>query len=71
MFTLKSMNKQLISLQLGLREFGLKPIEWKIIKKDKTRFLIQHKDESDFYFIGEVTSQNLNHWKFIQLSGLH
>ena len=33
MFNLLSANTQLMSLQLGLREFGLHPVEWRIIKK--------------------------------------
>lgn len=66
----KSTQKQLLSLQLGLTHFGLQPVDWNIIRQDSSRFVIQNKDESDFYFIGEVKKQNHNDWNYIRLAGL-
>lgn len=65
-----SANKQLVSLQLGLREFGLQPVEWRVIQKTKSRFVIQSLNAEDFYFIGEVKSTDDNQWQFIQVAGL-
>ncbi len=65
-----SANKQLVSLQLGLREFGLQPLEWRVIQKTKSRFVIQSLNAEDFYFIGEVKSTDDNQWQFIQVAGL-
>lgn len=65
-----SSNEQLVSLQLGLREFGLQPREWHIIKKSKSRFVIRSVTEEDFYFVGEVKNQNDSQWRFIQVAGL-
>lgn len=70
MFTLKSISHQLISLQLGLREFGLIPNEWRIIKKSDSRFVIQSATEENLYFVGEVKSDNIKKWHYIQLAGL-
>ena len=70
MFKLLSANTQLMSLQLGLREFGLHPVEWRIIKKTKSRFVIQSTTESNLYFIGEVKNDNAKQWRYIQLAGL-
>lgn len=63
-------NKQLVSLQLGLREFGLQPIDWRIIKQSKSRFMIQNLTAEDIYFIGEVKSSDDTKWSFIQVAGL-
>ena len=65
-----SANKQLVSLQLGLSEFGLKPVDWRIVKKSNSRFVILSLTEEDFYFIGEVKNTNDNQWLFIQVAGL-
>lgn len=63
-------NTQLVSLQLGLREFGLQPVDWRVIKKSKSRFVIQSTTAEDFYFIGEVQIKNNHQWRFIQVAGL-
>ncbi|AZZ35886.1 hypothetical protein CIK05_03445 [Bdellovibrio sp. qaytius] len=63
-------NKQLVSLQLGLSEFGLQPTDWRVIRKTKSRFVIQSLNSEDFYFIGEVKNSNDNQWQFIQVAGL-
>lgn len=65
-----SANTQLISLQLGLREFGLQPVDWRVIKKTKSRFVIQSATAEDFYFVGEVKSENTKQWRYIQVAGL-
>lgn len=65
-----SANTQLVSLQLGLREFGLQPVDWHVIKKSKSRFVIQSTTTEDFYFIGEVQDKNSHQWRFIQVAGL-
>ncbi len=65
-----SANTQLVSLQLGLREFGLQPVDWRVVKKSKSRFVIQSITAEDFYFIGEVQDKNSNQWRFIQVAGL-
>lgn len=65
-----SANTQLVSLQLGLREFGLQPVDWRVVKKSKSRFVIQSTTAEDFYFIGEVQDKNSNQWRFIQVAGL-
>jgi len=70
MFKFLSANTQLVSLQLGLREFGLQPVDWRVIKKSKSRFVIQSATAEDFYFIGEVKDGNSNQWRFIQVAGL-
>ncbi|MES2801740.1 MAG: hypothetical protein V4654_04565 [Bdellovibrionota bacterium] len=70
MLNFLSANTQLVSLQLGLREFGLQPIDWRVIKKSKSRFVIQSTTAEDFYFIGEVQVTNSNQWRFIQVAGL-
>lgn len=70
MFNLLSANTQLMSLQLGLREFGLHPVEWRIIKKTKSRFVIQSTTEDNLYFVGEVKNDNSKQWRYIQLAGL-
>lgn len=70
MFNFLSVNTQLVSLQLGLREFGLQPVDWRVIKKSKSRFVIQSTTAEDFYFIGEVKDGNTNQWRFIQVAGL-
>lgn len=70
MFNFLSSTNQLMSLQLGLREFGLQPTEWRIIKKTKSRFVIQSASETNFYFIGEVKDNNTKEWRYIQLAGL-
>lgn len=70
MFNFLPTRSQLMSLQLGLREFGLQPIEWRIIKKTKSRFVIQSTTEENLYFIGEVKDNNSKQWRYIQLAGL-
>jgi len=70
MFKFLSANKQLVSLQLGLSEFGLKPVDWRVVKKTKSRFVIQSLTAEDFYFIGEVKSSNDSQWQFIRVAGL-
>lgn len=70
MFNLLPIKTQLMSLQLGLREFGLQPVEWRIIKKSKSRFVIQSTTESNLYFVGEVKTDNSRQWRYIQLAGL-
>ena len=70
MFNLLPIKTQLMSLQLGLREFGLQPVEWRIIKKSKSRFVIQSTTESNLYFVGEVKNDNSKQWRYIQLAGL-
>lgn len=61
---------QMISLQLGLREFGLLPHEWRIIKKSKSRFIIQSATEDELYFVGMIDATNFKKWRSIQLAGL-
>lgn len=70
MFNFMTASTQLMSLQLGLREFGLHPVEWRIIKKTKSRFVIQSTTENNLYFIGEVRTDNTKQWRYIQLAGL-
>lgn len=70
MFSFTPTKTQLMSLQLGLREFGLQPIEWRIIKKTKSRFVIQSTTEENLYFVGEVKDDNTKQWRYIQLAGL-
>lgn len=70
MFKFLSANTQLVSLQLGLREFGLQPVDWRLIKKSESQFVIQSTTAEDFYFVGEVKSENSNQWRFIQVAGL-
>jgi hypothetical protein len=70
MFNFKLTNTQLISLQLGLREFGLQPTDWRIIKKSKSRFVIESATENNFYFVGEVQNDNIKKWRYIQLAGI-
>lgn len=71
MLSFTTTKAQLMSLQLGLREFGLQPVDWRIIKRTKSKFVIQSAHESDLYFIGEVKNDNLKQWKYIQLAGLY
>lgn len=40
------------NLQKQLKEFGLNPTDWDLIKKSKNDFLIQNKEDSDFKFLG-------------------
>lgn len=70
MFNFTPTKKQLMSLQLGLREFGLQPVEWRIIKKTESRYMIQSTTENNLYFIGEVKDDNTKEWRYIQLAGL-
>lgn len=62
--------QQLLGLQLGLTEFGLRPTEWQIVQKNSQKFMIQNTDENNFYFIGEVQPTNKNKWKSIRLASL-
>lgn len=71
MFNFNTNANQLMSLQLGLKEFGLKPIEWRVIKKTDSKFVIQSTDATDFYFVGEVKANNSLQWKYIQLAGIY
>lgn len=70
MLNLNFAKKQLLSLQLELREFGLSPTDWRIIKKSRSQFMIQSILEKDFYFIGEVKTNNTKQWRYIQIAGL-
>lgn len=63
--------KQMLNLQLGLREFGLKPVEWRIVKRNRSQFVIQNATANDLYFVGEVKPSNDNQWKYIQLAGIY
>lgn len=65
-----SANKQLVSLQLGLSEFGLKPVDWRIVRKSKSRFVIESLTEENFYFIGEIKNTDDFQWQYIQVAGL-
>lgn len=70
MKTAQPFMQQLLSLQLGLTEFGLKPAEWQIIKKSSKQFMIQNAYENNFYFFGETQPTNENKWKSIRLASL-
>lgn len=70
MFNFTLTKTQIICLQLGLSEFGLKPAEWRIIKKSKSKFVIENATENNFYFVGEVQNKNTKKWRYIQLAGI-
>lgn len=63
-------NNQLLKLSLELSTFGLRPIDWRIIKHSKNSFKIAHIHEDNFYFIGQIKNENDISWKTIQLAGL-
>jgi len=64
------LNNQILKLSLELSTFGLKPIDWRLVKYSKNLFKITHIHEDNFYFIGQIKNENDVSWKTIQLAGL-
>lgn len=63
---------EILTLQTGLSQFGLRPTDWDIIPQSNNLHVIKNKSEDDFYFVGEAgrKSNDTIEWKFITLAGL-
>ncbi len=63
---------EILTLQTGLSQFGLRPTDWDIIPQSNNFHVIKNKSEDDFYFVGKVNRKNNDkiEWKFITLAGL-
>lgn len=56
-------------LQYALNQFGLNPTDWRLEFHDHKYVLITHRQETDFQFIGKITSAR-NNWEYIKLFNL-
>lgn len=69
--TTTNSTNSIVNLNKELAEFGLYPFDWMITKKSNKEFKIQHKTESDFFFIGTtITKNGHKRWNSIQLGSL-
>lgn len=56
------------SLQQGLTQFGLNPIEWSIIKNTSNSYYLVNNDDPQFQLLGSIQiKQQKAKWKNIQL----
>jgi hypothetical protein len=63
---------EILKLQTGLSQFGLRPTDWDIIPQSNNLHVIKNKSQDDFYFVGKADrkSNNKIEWKFITLASL-
>ncbi len=61
-----SKTKDIDFLNQNLQQFGLCPTDWTLKKESAQKYLITHKDDPDFFFIGKIKDETQN-WDFIQL----
>ncbi len=63
---------EILTLQTGLSQFGLRPTDWDIIPQSNNFLVIKNKSEEDFYFVGKANLKNDKkiEWKFITLASL-
>lgn len=63
---------EILALQTGLSQFGLRPTDWDIIPQSNNLHVIKSKSEDDFYFVGKADRKSNDNieWKFITLAGL-
>lgn len=63
---------EIITLKIGLSQFGLRPTDWDIIPQSNNYHLIKNKFEKDFYFIGKANQKYdaIIDWKYITLASL-
>jgi hypothetical protein len=63
---------EILVLQTGLSQFGLRPSDWDIIPQSNDLHMIKNKVEDDFYFVGESKRKKNKkiEWKFITLASL-
>ena len=64
--TQKNNQDQMNFLNQSLQQFGLCPKDWNLKKESNQKYIITHKDDPDFFFIGKIKTETKS-WDFIQL----
>lgn len=64
--TQKNDQDQMNFLNQSLQQFGLCPKDWTLKKESNQKYVIVHKDDPDFFFIGKIKAETTS-WDFIQL----
>ncbi len=64
--TQKNNQDQMNFLNQSLEQFGLCPKDWTLKKESHQKYVIIHKDDPDFFFIGKIKAETKG-WDFIQL----
>ncbi|GIL16384.1 MAG: hypothetical protein BroJett040_01350 [Oligoflexia bacterium] len=58
-----------VTLQSNLSQFGLNPIDWKIIHEEGRIYRIENITDADFYFVG-IKKPLQNSWSLMELASI-
>ncbi|MBX3034438.1 MAG: hypothetical protein KF865_10990 [Bdellovibrionaceae bacterium] len=57
-------------LQSHLKKFGLNPTDWILRAVSRQTYLITHRDDREFSFIGRTRGRQTKHWESLALNSI-
>ncbi len=71
MLTLGNQRRDLKSLERDLRNYGLNPQDWKVVREKPNFYQVQALEDQDFMFRGRVVRKGLRlAWKKLELASI-